>query len=98
VQILTKQPAEAVICNFDFSAVIASSASISSVTSITATNCQVVASSSNVALSGTAFSGRIAQTTVSAGQHGESYKLRCLVVDSASQTHELDGIIEVKEL
>lgn len=98
MQTLTKQPAEVVLFNFDFAAVIASSASISSISSITNTNCGVVAGSTNISTSSNAFSGRIAQTLVSAGQHGESYKLTCRVVDSVGQTHELDGLIEVIEL
>ena len=97
MQTLTKQPSEAVIFNFDFSAVIASSGSISSIVSIAVVNCGIVSGSSAATLSGNAFSGRIAQTLVSAGQHGETYKLTCKVTDGAGQTHEDDGLIEVVE-
>lgn len=98
MQTLTKQPSESVLFNFDFSAVIASIGSISSIISITVLNCGIVSGSSAATLSGNAFSGRIAQTLVSAGQHGESYKLTCKVTDAAGQTHELDGIVEVVEV
>lgn len=94
---LTKQPTEVLAFVFDFSQVIDSSATVSSITSITATNCGVVAGSSNVSLSNNTLSGRKAQTTVTGGQHGESYKLRAIVVDSQGQTHELDGLVEVIE-
>lgn len=92
---LQKQPAEELVYNFDFSDVIDSSASISTITSITPTNCGVVSGSSNVSTSSNAISGRKAQTKVAGGTHGESYKLTAIVVDSQGQTHELDGILEV---
>lgn len=98
MQVLTKQPDEAVLFNFDFSAVISSSVSISSIVSIGVVNCGIVSGSSAATLSSNAYSGRIAQTLVSAGQHGESYKLTCKVTDASGQTHELDGIVEVVAL
>jgi hypothetical protein len=92
---LQKQPAEVLAFVFDFSAVIDASATVASISSITATNCNVVAGSANVTLSNNTLSGRKAQTTVTGGTHGESYKLTALVVDSQGQTHELDGFLEV---
>lgn len=100
MQTLTKQPGESILFNFDYGAenVIAVGQSITAINSITITNCGVVSGSTNASTSSNAFSGRVAQTLVIAGQHGESYKLRCLVNDSAGQTNiELDGLIEVIE-
>lgn len=94
---LTKQPAEVLAFVFDFSDVIDASATVASITSITIANCGIVAGSSNATLSNNTTSGRKAQTTVTGGQHGESYKLRAIVVDSQGQTHELDGLVEVIE-
>lgn len=98
MQVLTKQPAEAVTFTFDFASVIATGGMVASITSIAIANCGAVSSSANATLSNNAMSGRQAQTRVTGGTHGESYKLTCLVVDSTGQTHELDGLVEVIEL
>jgi hypothetical protein len=95
---LIKQPAEVLAFTFDFSAVIDASATVASISSITAANCGVVDGSADVALSNNTLSGRQAQTTLTGGTHGESYKLTAVVVDSQGQTHELDGLVEVIEL
>lgn len=97
IEVLEKQPGEKVVFDFDFSNDIAAGVTIASITSIVDANCGCVAGSSALTLSGNAFSGRVAQTTVTGGTHGESYKLTATVVDTAGQIFEHEGIIEVIE-
>lgn len=98
MQVLTKQPNEAVFFTFNFGAVIDAGDTVASIASMTISNCNVVSGSSLATIGSNAYEGRQAQTKVTGGTAGESYRLTCRVTDSVGQTHELDGIVEVIEL
>jgi hypothetical protein len=97
MEVLQKQPYEELPFTFDFADVIPSGATVSAIDSIAAANCAVVSGSSNVTTGSNTTSGRSAQTKVSGGTSGESYKITCRVTDSNGHKHEHEGIVEVIE-
>lgn len=92
---IRKQPAEVIRVVFDYTLVLSSSATVSSISSIAAAKAGVVSGSGDVTLSGQASAGKKASVLVAGGTSGESYKVTARVQDSDSQTHELEGIVEV---
>ncbi len=90
-----KQPAETIRVVFDFTDVMASAATVASITSIGATNCNVVQSSASLTVSGQSYAGKKVTCFAAGGTSGESYKLTAIAVDSDGQTLELDGYVEV---
>lgn len=93
---LRKQPAESRLYDFDFTLKLVNGATVVSVTSIIATKLDKVAGSTNVTVNQIASSTSRAQCRISDGTDKEDYKLTALVVDSAGNTLELDGILQVR--
>jgi len=98
LQAAVKQPAESRLYTFDFSALLGAN-TISSVTSIVQANQGLIGGSTNLTLgTPSTDSAQLAQLQMSAGQDKEDYKLTALIVDSASNTLEMDVILHVREL
>lgn len=97
-QATQKQVAEAVIVQFDFSAAMALSETITSVAFVTSENQNLVGGSSNLTTGSNSAAGAIAQSLVSGGTDLEKYKLTCIVTTSAGQTLETEGFMWVRDV
>ena len=91
-EILIKQPSEVVTFSMDFTNLLASGETLSSVTSVTPTPTGPTISGEvvNGAATGVDFS-------ISGGTDGASYRIEATVVTSASNTRICDGILKVKD-
>lgn len=89
---LIKQPAESRLFSMDFSALLASGETISSVSSVTALPSGLTLVNPAVA------AGTRAQQRISGGTDKVAYKVTIRVVTSAGNTLEGEGILQVRDL
>lgn len=89
---LIKQPSESRLYSMDFSALLAKGETLSSVSS-------VVSTPAGLTLSGAAsVSGVFAQQRITGGTSGIEYIVTFVVLTSAGNTLEGEGILQVKDL
>lgn len=90
LQTLFKQSYEERIFQFDFSAFMATGATLSSVVS-------VVSDGAGLTISSAAVSGTLCQALFAGGSSGTTYKITAKVIDSDGQKLELDGNLRVQD-
>lgn len=90
LQTLFKQAYEERIFQFDFSALMATGATLSSVVS-------VVSDDPGVTISATLVSGTVCQALFVGGTSGTTYKITAKVIDSDAQKLELEGNLRVQD-
>jgi hypothetical protein len=88
---LVHQPTESRLYNFEFAALLSTGETISSVTSVTPSP------ASGITVGSPAISGTKVQVRVS-GATAVYYKLTAIIVTSASNTLETEGILRVVDL
>lgn len=91
-----KQVAEKVDMVFDFSAQMAESETIDSITSVASTNLEEVVGSSNVTISGEVISGQTVRALAAGGTHLERYLVTAKIVTSRPQNLELEAYLPVR--
>ena len=89
---LIKQPAESRLYTMDFSALLASDETISSVTSVTDD------SSDDLTLGSPTYSNTTASVRISGGTSGKTWKVTFVVATSAGNTLEGEGLLSVRDL
>lgn len=87
-QRLIKQPAEVLKMAVDYVNLLASSESLSSVSSVSA-------DSTTITVGAGAISGTQVQFVVSGGTDGRTYRIEVITVTSTSNTREIDGLLTV---
>lgn len=95
---LLKQPSESRLYSFDFTELLDSSETISSIVSITQENLGKVTSSEDLTLTSPAITSKMAQIRISGGTHKENYRITAIITTSAANTLELEGILRVRNL
>ena len=95
--VLVKQPNESRMYRIDFSNLLVG-ASLSSITSVISVKQDVVGGSTNVDISSQALDGDSVQFRIANGTAEENYKLTAIVVDTAGNTLEGDGMLYVRDL
>jgi len=90
LQTLFKQSYEERIFQFDFAALMSSSATLSSVVS-------VVSDGAGLTISSAGVSGTLCQALFAAGNTGTTYKITAKVIDSDGQKLELEGNLRVQD-
>ena len=85
---LTKQPSESRLYDMDFSANLSTSETITSVSS-------VMSDTAGLTIGVPVASGKKAQVRISGGTADVRYKLTFIVVTSAGNTLENDGVLQV---
>lgn len=91
MQTLIKQPSESRLFSMDFSPLLSPGESVDSVTSVTA-------SPAGLTLSGNAVRGVFAEVRAAGGTDSTRYKVTFVVVSSAGNTLESEGVLLVKDL
>lgn len=89
--ILTKQPAESRLFDFDFSGKTRISETIVGTPTVTATP-------SGLTVGTTTASGVVGTVRLSSGVSGVNYKVTCTVTTNQSNTLELDSYLRVRDL
>jgi len=94
-ELLVKQPADVRQYTMDFSNLLASNESLESLTSITHT--VRGGGVSDLTVNSTSISGNTIAFWISGGTDNTTYRLEILVVTTASQTLEGDGLLSVRD-
>lgn len=96
---LIKRPGEDATYQMDFSGIIGTD-TISSVTSVTATNLGTISGSSNVSISGIAHnSDKLVEFKIDGGTHLEDYIVRAIIVTvNTGDTRYGEGILHVRDV
>lgn len=89
--ILTKQPSENILYDFEFADKMATAETVASVVSVTATP-------TGLTVGATAFSGTIAQVRLSGGTTGTEYLVTCKITTSLSNALEMEGRLWVEDV
>ena len=99
-----KQPSESILYTFNFTALLSSGETLSSVTSLTEDGTSdltigtATVNTAAVTVDGTTIAiGMAVQARISGGTDGEAYRLECICTTSDSNTRELDGILKVRD-
>lgn len=92
---LIKQPSESRLYTMDFAANCAVGETISSVTSFAA---DTPTGATALTVGGASCSGTTASARISGGTDGKQYKVTVLVLTSAGNTLEGEGILQVRDL
>lgn len=99
---LTKQPDESRLYDMDFSNLLATGETISSVDSVTQlewdANTEDYIATTDLTLGAPSTNGTIGQVRISGGNDGETYKITFLVTTDATNTLEGEGILTVVDL
>ena len=90
LQRLTKQPAEILKMGMEFSPLLSSGETLSSVSSVTADSTTITIGSGTI-------SGTQVQFLVTGGTDGKGYRIEVIVVTSTSNTREADGMLDVRD-
>lgn len=91
---VTKQPSESRLYSMDFSALLASGETLSTVTSVSTTLVTVPA----LTIGAGSVSGVLCQFRVSVGKTGNRYKVTAVVTTSAGNTLEGEGYVNVEDI
>lgn len=86
----TKQPAEQLIWEYDFSPRLGTG-TISSIVAATVTPLGLVTQVTALTIGSQAFAGQAVRVRLDGGTDGERYAVAVRILDSAGQTHELDA-------
>ena len=103
-QIQTLQPAESRLYDFDFTRLLGTGETLASVISTTqqevdtSTTPHTLKATTDLTLGVPAFSGAIAQIRISTCVKGKRYKVEMNVTTSGSNTLQLEGFIQCKDL
>lgn len=95
VQTLIKQPSESRLYSIDFTPLLSSGETVSSVTSFTSDQPTGAAA---LSISGIAASASLAQARIAGGTDKYAYKITAVVSTSLGNTLEGEGILQVKDL
>jgi hypothetical protein len=97
--VLTKQPGENILFDMPLAKIMRTGDTISGyvATFPTYTNMGKVASSTNITIVSSTYSGTTAQIRISAGQANENYKITVRVTTTLGDTIEADGMLYVRD-
>jgi hypothetical protein len=95
---LVKQPTESRIYSFDFTHLLDSAETISTISSIEQVNLGKVSGSTDLTLGSSAISDKYIQVRISEGTDKENYRLTAIITTSSSNILEMEGILRVRNL
>lgn len=97
VPILEKQPSEDRLFDMDFSSILKSDETITSVISVTQENQGNVTGSSDLTLVANSYSGAVVQVNISGGTDLEDYKVTIKISTSVNSVIEGEGMMRVRD-
>lgn len=96
-QTLEKRSTETKTFDMDFSSLLRSNDSISTVDSVISTSCSFVTGSSNVTVSNIVFDGNIVQFQISGGTNEEHYNIETTIATNNTDILVGEGTLRVKD-